>query len=204
MTKEQIKRAQTLAKRGESVPEAPELPKEPSDSKEPDGNTEPTAPRGPKEAPPKVLLSREEINKKIMNILKTFINTLVIKSTEPFSKTVNLSTLLNKYEQDKKKSKWPVECECSTSANCKKEHDNLFEAVACELKVYARIGSTEKSEYSEETHKNILSLIDEIFKNSELIIDWNIYAENLLREINDSKLVKKGGYLNVTRKKYRH
>ena len=195
MTKEQKKKAQTLAKRGESIPAAPSLL---SDPKEPDEAAEPMV------APPKLLLIEDDIDKKIMDILKTFINTIVIKSVEPFSKTINLSTLLNKYEQDKRVTRWPVECECSTNANCKKHHDNIYEAVACELKAYARTGDSEKSEYNEETHRNILLLIDEIFKNSELIIDWNIYAENLLREINESKSVKNGGRFNITRKKYRY
>jgi hypothetical protein len=193
MTKEQKKKAQTLAKRGETIPAPPAVAKEPNEAK----------PVEPASTKPKVLLTPEDINKKIMDILKTFINTIVIKSVEPFSKTINLSTLLNKYEQDKRISRWPVECECSTTADCKKQHDNIYEAVACELKAYARTGDAEKSEYNEETHRNILSLIDEVFKNSELIIDWNIYAENLLREINESKSVKKGGRFKVTRKKYR-
>jgi len=197
MTKEQKKKALTLAKRGESIPTHTEASKEPGEFNEAGETTEPVT------APPKLVLTAEDINKKIMDILKTFINTLVIKSTEPFSKTINLSALLNKYEVDKKNSKWPVDCECSTNANCKKQHDNLFEAVACELKAYARTGDAEKSEYNEETHINILRLIDEIFNNSELIIDWNIYAENLLREINESNPVKRGGHFNLTRKKYR-
>ena len=193
MTKEQKKKAQTLAKRGETVPAAPAVAKEPREPKPVDRAT----------TQPKLLLTPEDINKKIMDILKTFINTIVIKSVEPFSKTINLSILLNKYEHDKRISRWPVKCECSTNSDCKKQHDNIYEAVACELKVYARTGDAEKSEYNEETHINILSLINEIFKNSELIIDWNIYAENLLREINESTSVKKGGRFKVTRKKNR-
>lgn len=197
MTKEQKKKAQTLATRGETVPAPPPVEKEQDATKEPGEPKEQMEPTGDK---PKLMLTQEDINKKIMDILKTFINTLVIKSTEPFSKTVNLSMLLNKYDIDKKSSRWPVECECSTNADCKKQHDNIYEAVACELKPYARTGDTDKSQYNEDTHQKILSLIDEIFKNSELIIDWNIYAENLLREINESKSVKRGGHFNVTRK----
>jgi hypothetical protein len=196
MTKEQKKKAETLAKRGETIPAAPAVAREPKEPSEP-------KPVEPVTTKPKVLLTPEDINKKIMDILKTFINTIVIKSVEPFSKTINLSVLLNKYEHDKMISKWPIKCECSTNADCKKQHDNIYEAVACELKAYARTGDAEKSEYNEETHRNILLLINEIFKNSELIIDWNIYAENLLREINESTSVKKGGRFKVTRKKNR-
>ena len=199
MTKEQRKKAEILAKRGESVPLPPSVEKEPDETL---GLTEPIKPT----AAQLKILSPADIDKKIMDILKTFINTIVIKSVEPFYKTINLSALLHKYELDKIVSHetGPVECECSTSADCKKQHDNLFEAVSCELKAYARTGDAEKSVYSEETHKNILSLISEIFKNSELIIDWNIYAENLLREINESKSVKRGGRFKLTRKKYIH
>jgi hypothetical protein len=82
MTNDQRKKAEILAKRGESVPLPPSLAKEPDETL---GVTEPLKPT----AAQLKLLSPADINKKIMDILKTFINTIVIKSVEPFYKTIN-------------------------------------------------------------------------------------------------------------------
>jgi hypothetical protein len=208
MTKEEAKKAIVLAKRGESVPSRKPVPisADPESVAGPESVEDLESAVAAGAARP-VPLNPEAINKKIMNILKTFINTLVIKSTEPFYKTINLSALLNKYEIDKKKSVWPVRCECSSSNNCKKQHDNLYEAVVCELKVYAKsiVENKNNPKYNEEIHINIMNLLDEIFKNSTLLIDWNIYAETLLKEINNSKIEKSRtlGRFNTTHKKSR-
>jgi hypothetical protein len=103
---------------------------------------------------------------------------------------MNLAKLLYKYNINKQQSTWPVECKCSSNEDCKAEHTNLYEVAVCELEVYARDSN---GKYREDIHKDIMNLIDKIFENSTLIIEWNLYIENLLKEFNDAKPVKGGG-----------
>jgi hypothetical protein len=145
-------KAVVMNERGVGVPEAE---REPSDRGEPATGAPPVAPI----APP-VMLSRAEIEANLNDIKKTFVNTLVIRSTEPWSGSMNIAALLETYRKDKATSKWPIECDCKTEDDCTARHTNLYDAVACELKVYAY---TNKNEYSEGTHKAIIELIDIIF-----------------------------------------
>jgi hypothetical protein len=112
---------------------------------------------------------------------------------------MNIAALLETYRKDKATSKWPIECDCKTEDDCTARHTNLYDAVACELKVYAY---TNKNEYSEGTHKAIIELIDIIFYNSIFIVEWNKYIERLLREMEGTKgvPVKKGGMLTFGKK----
>jgi hypothetical protein len=51
--------------------------------------------------------------------------------------------------------------------------------------------------YDKATHKKIMSLVENVFKNSSVLVEWNMYIENLLREI---RMVKKSGGFRKTRK----
>jgi hypothetical protein len=177
-------KAATLLERGESIPVAPTL------AKLDEERNESTAP--PSQGPPKVL-SPEEIEQKAIFIIKTFVNTLVIKSAEPWSSgTMNLAALLQTYEKDAQElsGKWPIECNCSKDGDCRVEHTNLYEAAVCELRVYA---NDIDGKYSESIHKQIMNFVALSFENSTLIVEWNIYIERLLKDIEEAKQVKVGG-----------
>jgi hypothetical protein len=102
--------------------------------------------------------------------------------------------LLEKYNADKKAfaptTALQPSCECSTEANCKKNHNNLYETAYCELKNYAMKQVGEKSMYNSDIHNGIMDIIGKIFTNSSQLVNWNIYIEILLRELRTSK---KGG-----------
>ena len=181
-------KAATIAERGQSVPTSSVAPAATGLPSVPGSLGENGAPSSM--PPPPKMLTPEEINKKMMNITKTFINTLVIKSAEPWTSRMNLATLLYKYDENKQESAWPVECNCSSDEDCKAEHANLYDAAVCELKVYA---NTADGKYDENAHKDIMKLIDRIFENSTLILEWNIYIENLLKDLDEAKPVKSGG-----------
>ena len=182
----------TMAQRGQNVPASSGAPAAMGVTTVPGTvgeNAGTSAIQQPQPAPPKIL-TPEEINKKMMNITKTFINTLVIKSAEPWTPRMNLAKLLYKYTENKGESGWPVECNCSSEEDCKAEHTNLYDAAVCELKVYA---NTADGKYDETVHKSIMNLIDKIFENSTLIVEWNIYIEKLLKGLDEAKAVKSGG-----------
>jgi hypothetical protein len=178
----------TMAERGQNVPASSGAPAAIGVASVPGTVGENGAPSSM--PPPPKMLTPEEINKKMMNITKTFINTLVIKSAEPWTPRMNLAKLLYKYAENKGESGWPVECNCSSEEDCKAEHTNLYDAAVCELKVYA---NTADGKYDETVHKSIMNLIDKIFENSTLIVEWNIYIEKLLKDLDEAKAVKSGG-----------
>ena len=187
----------TMGESGQSIPGAS------SDStvqtSGPTRNILPTAPK----------LSHLEIEIKLMSIIQTFINSLVIKSSEPWSTTrLNLSALLDKYYIDKQLINGSPDCNCNKENNCKTPHDNLYEIVFCELSNYAMISvGNNKYKYDASTHTNIMERMEEIFKNQSIFIEWNIYIQNLLNEIKESKKVqltdKHTGGRRRTRRKYR-
>ena len=187
-------KAVTMAERGQSVPVAPASPAFPAAPVSMVQNGEATSEQPADSAilsqPPSKMLTIKELNDKMIDIIKTFVNTLVIKSAEPWTPRMNLAKLLYKYNINKQQSTWPVECKCSSNEDCKAEHTNLYEVAVCELEVYARDSN---GKYREDIHKGIMNLIDKIFENSTLIIEWNLYIENLLKEFNDAKPVKGGG-----------
>lgn len=149
----------------------------------------------------KAMLTEEQIKKKIQNLIVTFVNSLVIKSAEPWVKTLNLTTLLNKYKKDKSEIKGKESCECSTDQECKENHTNLYQTTFCELKSYAfEPEGKDKLKYNESIHKEIMDLLDVVFKNPILYDEWNLYIESLLKKIDESKMVKKGGDKKYTYK----
>ena len=142
------------------------------------------------------------IQKKIIDIMKTFINSLVIKSAEPWTETLNLGYLLDKYKRDKNELNGIIpSCNCLSNENCKKNHSNLYEIAFCELKSYANenIGLG-KYEYNDEIHKSIMNVVEDVFNKPSIYIEWNIYIEKLLKDMKESKS-RKGGR-RITRKKY--
>lgn len=160
---------------------------------------EPVLEQLPKSETP--MLTEEQIKEKIQNLIVTFINSLVIKSAEPWSKTLNLTTLLIKYKKDKSEVKGKESCECSTDKECKENHTNLYQTAFCELKSYAfEPEGKDKLKYNESIHQEIMDLLDIIFKNPILYDEWNLYIESLLKNISESKKVKKGGYKKYTYK----
>jgi hypothetical protein len=100
-------------------------------------------------------------------------------------------TLLDKYNKDKQTS-GVVDCDCHHTQECKKEHNNLYEAAFCELRNYAmnsiEEGEKKKEEYNETLHKKIMRLVEEVFRTTTLFVEWNMYIETLLREIHSTNM----------------
>jgi len=173
--------------RGNGVPDEPKTNVSPSEESKSE-NESPALPPTPE-------VNLEEIQKIqeiLINILQTFVNALVIKSAESWSDTLNLSYLLEKYYIDKTKfgEKMPS-CECNKEEECKIEHDNLYEAVFCQLKNYAMVSVGKTFKYVLNNHKKIIMFAENSFKNNPTIIQWNQYIENLLRDIKSGKNMKK-------------
>jgi len=181
---------QDLSERGTAIPEGENPVAETRGVKE--SAAEERAPAQAASQAPR--LNEKEINEKMKAIIKTFVNSLVIKSAEPWTSNLNMATLLKKFNEDKMKLPTPISCECTETTNCKKQHDNLYQAAFCELKNYAMVPKTDnKFDYNYEIHQKIMALIENIFKNSKLVLNWNIYIENLLKEISQTKSLKIGG-----------
>jgi hypothetical protein len=176
-----------LATRGEGTPElsVSRRESEEKDSKEKEEDEKPPVreSRIPR-------LTEEQIQAKIMYILKTFVNALVLKSSEPWDKSLNLISLLEKYKKDEKLlgGKEPV-CDCTSNGDCTTKHDNLYESSYCELKSYAMNADESGTfKYDLETHKRIMILINDIFTKNSVLIEWNTYIESLLAEMRDAKV----------------
>ena len=116
---------------------------------------------------------------------------------------MNITYLIDKYKQDRDliKGKQP-DCNCSKNNNCKKDHRNLYEAAFCELNGYAMEQiSKDNSTYNYDIHTEIMNIIEQVFEMPVFITEWNMYIENLLKEI---KLPKQSAGLRRTRKKKRY
>ena len=129
----------------------------------------------------------------IAAIIKTFVNSLVLKSAESWTTRLNIVSLIAQYDKDKAKYGNTVPaCECNTSNECKKVHTNLYEAAFCELRNYAYVSKTgSKPTYNELKHANIMKMVERVFKNVQIALEWNMYIEGLLVEID------KGGDLAI-------
>ena len=162
---------------GTAIPGAPES--EPPE----EGLDEPMSATRP---PPIIELSLEDVKKKTMNIVTTFINALVIKSSKSWEAgSLKYADLLAKYREDEKTAVRPIECDCSKSPSCSKSHDNLYETAWCELKSYAMKRKGEDTyEYSPVTHENIMKAVDMAFdKSGGLEVDWNGHIEDLVESL---------------------
>jgi hypothetical protein len=149
-------------------------------------------------------LSIEQIKKKIVDIMITFVNALVIKSDQPW-KGMNFQTLIDKYKADK--STATKVCSCEDSQVCNKTFSNLYDTAYCELTGYAMLESGKddtgqsKVTYSPETHERIMMLMDTIFdKSGSLAPDWTNYINSLLGDISKQKTVIKGGNQRKTKR----
>lgn len=144
-------------------------------------------------------LSEEEIKKKIVNIMLTFINALVIKSDEPW-KGMTFEKLIERYKKDKPTAK--KVCDCEETEDCSGDVSNIYDIAYCELKSYAILEGKRKSKkgedvdegetvsrksepvYSPETHEAIMRIVDSIFeKSGALASDWTVYIEALIGDI---------------------
>jgi hypothetical protein len=135
-------------------------------------------------------LSPEQIKKKIVDIMITFVNALVIKSNEPWN-NMKFETLIAKYKADKPKASRV--CNCEKKSECT-TFPNLYDIVFCELKSYAMIETgkdeTGKSKilYSPEVHSQIMDLMDTLFdESSSLATDWTMYIESLIKDMAKQK-----------------
>lgn len=187
---------ENILERGTDIPED-ETEKEP-------GENVVKAEEGEKPTPEVEALSPEQIKKKIVDIMITFVNALVIKSDQPW-KEMNFQTLIDKYKADKATA--TKVCSCDDSQVCNKTFSNLYDTAYCELTGYAMLetGKDESGQskvtYSEETHERIMVLMDTIFdKSGSLAPDWTNYINSLIGDISKQKQVIKGGEQRKTKR----
>jgi hypothetical protein len=205
-------KGKVMAERGTSIPDAEKEEVE----QQPNGSEAAEASEAPKSAkPPKPITEekRKQIREKLFAITTTFINALVLKTSESFNTNMNIYALLQKYKSDKASAVNPIECLCKLQSNCTKAHDNSYERVYCEIKNYAYkdTGKVKSSgdvvyEYDSEKHTEIMDLIDKIFERNLALDEWNVYIEKLIKEIKGGRYIKdkRPVAFNKTHKKNRH
>jgi hypothetical protein len=183
---------ETLLEQGEDIPAA-------NAAAEPAPETEPPPKADAKVEP----LTLEQIKTKIVDIMKTFVNALVIKSDQPWGE-MTFESLMTKYTSDKATA--TRVCECADSQECKTTFSNLYDTAFCELRGYAML-ATKKDEavYSAETHDRIMTLMDDIFARSgSLAPDWTAYIDSLIHDITkptETSPAPKGGLRRKTERK---
>jgi hypothetical protein len=186
---------ETLLQRGTEIPraDAPE-----GEQKEGDEEPETRAENLPEP------LSPEQIKKKIVDIMITFVNALVIKSNEPW-KNMKFESLIQKYKADKPGASRTCNCDEKSESTT---FPNLYDIVYCELRGYAMIesGKDENGQskvfYNPEVHSQIMDLMDTLFdESSSLAPDWTIYIESLIQDISKQKPpARSGGERHKTKK----
>lgn len=138
-----------------------------------------------KEKPEVQPLTPEQIKKKIVDIMITFVNALVIKSDESWD-GMTFESLVEKYKKDKEETKSIsiADCQCDSTQECK-PFSNLYAIAFCELKGYAMLeASNSEVQYSKETHERIMAIVDAIFsKSGSLAPDWTLYIESLIQSL---------------------
>jgi hypothetical protein len=135
------------------------------------------APAVAAEPPPPSTLTDEQIKAKMGDIVLTFINALVIKSSEKLGS--NFGDLMDKLETDEKTA--TRTCDCSVKSSCKTPHANLYDTAFCEVKPYAM---SSDGQYDEVAHVGIMRLLMTIFKkSSHLAPDWQTYIDGLVSEL---------------------
>jgi hypothetical protein len=159
----------------------------------PAGDDESVAP--PPEAPGPVLSDRQ-IRAKMGDILITFANALIIRSSEPWKKTTDFASLFAKFLADKATA--TKTCDCGEGRVCKVPHTNMYDTAYCELKPYAMSAS---GGYDMGTHRSILDLVETIFqKPTALTVEWTAYIQTLLNDLSTN--APRGGIRRkMTRKK---
>jgi hypothetical protein len=130
-----------------------------------------------------IQLTEAQIKAKMSDILLTFINTVVIKSSNKWG--TKFSDLIQKFEADKPTA--TKACDCSLKTECKVPHTNLYDITYCELRPYAYSPS---NAYIQGIHEGIMNLISRMFQqSSQLAPDWQVYIDGLTRELSS----KRGG-----------
>jgi len=177
-----------MSKAGEEIPEiVADAPDE----------SEPTAVVSesplPLPAPSVVELTPAEQTEKMMKIVITFINALVIKSNKSWGEEgLSFKTLIEKFSEDEKTAIKPVVCECSTGM-CSKTHENLYETAWCELRSYAMTqGPGDTYVYKEEKLVEIMNFVTKLIRKSDSIsVDWDGHIHDLIRSLREG--AKYGG-----------
>jgi hypothetical protein len=184
--------AETLLEQGADIPSAPV-----------GEDTVSEAEPAPKAAPAVQALTLEQIKTKIVDIMKTFVNALVIKSDQPWS-GMTFESLMTKYTADKASA--TRVCDCMDTQACNTTFSNLYDTAFCELRGYAMLATKkEDAVYSAETHDRIMGLMDGIFAQSgSLAPDWTAYIDSLIEDItkrSEAIPAPKGGMRRKTERK---
>jgi hypothetical protein len=128
---------------------------------------------------PGPVLSDRQIRAKMGDILVTFANALVIRSSEPWKKDTDFASLFAKFLADKATATHV--CDCSEETACKVAHTNMYDTAYCELKSYAIASS---GSYDEATHVAIVDLVERVFQTpSALTVEWTAYIQTLLNDL---------------------
>jgi hypothetical protein len=144
-----------------------------------------------------IQLTENQLKQKLHDIILTFINTLVIKSSNSLNSNFSFTDLIKKFEEDKKDAK--KECDCDAGRiKCKIPHTNLYDIVYCELRPFAYSPS---KVYLQNVHEGIMNLLIMLFKipaGSKLSMDWQLYMGKLVTELSS----KKGGRRKSWKKRH--
>jgi hypothetical protein len=166
------------AKTTELVARSPSIP----DATGPTGAT-PQSNAGAEPPPPDTGLTNAQIESKMEDILATFANGLVIRSSERWGSDMNFGDLFAKFQTDKPTA--TKVCECESTAVCNVPHANLYDSVFCALKPYAYRpllrGKTLVVDYDEPTHTSIMNLLESVFASPSP--EWNRYVKDLIKEL---------------------
>lgn len=142
-------------------------------------------------------LTDEQIRKKMGDILVTFVNALVIRSSEKWDSGTTFAKLFAKYLEDK--SSATGICDCSAETTCKTPHTNIYDTAFCELKPYA---TTSAGMYDDKIHAAIMKLVEGVFSTqSALTLEWDTYTDLLIRELVD-RTPRGGARHQTTMKKH--
>lgn len=144
------------------------------------------------------ILNEKEAQKRMFEIIQTFINTLVIRSAESWSSpSMNLAALMELYWKDKRSTVSDPICDCNGTTECKTIHKNMYELVFCELKAFAyEFTSPSVTTFNPDKHKKIIEYSELVLRSP--LIEWNIYIEKLLEDLRGQS---GGRRFRVTRKR---
>ena len=189
-------RKKVISEAGEEIPGvlADTPPLEGIDEPEPAAESELPPP-----VSPSILTPAEQIEK-MMKIVTTFMNALVIKSNKSWGdEELSFKTLIEKYIEDEKSAIKPVVCECS-AGSCSKTHENLYETAWCELRSYAMAqGLDGKYVYNEPKLVEIMNFVTKLIRKSDSIsMDWDGHIHDLIRSLREG--AKRGGARRKQRK----
>ena len=169
--KKKGKQAAVLMESGTDVPE----------DKGPGANA--AQPASPKPQAKQMGLTPAEFKKKMVDIILTFVNALVIKSDIPWE-GMTFQALIDRYTSDKETH--TLSCVCEEDGG----KSNVYDIAFCELKGFAMKQTGETFEYDEKTHMQIMDFLDKMFQSSvagTLAPNWTEYIETLISEFTNQK-----------------